>query len=51
MAVLGGWTCLGMSKSASHLFDSRMPLTTGWNMERCEPLPENAFRLISARRE
>ena len=40
-----GLNLLGYVESASHL------LITGWNPERCEHMPENAFRLISARRK
>lgn len=45
-----GLNLLGYVESASHLLILDA-LTTGWNLERCEPMPENAFRLISARRK
>ncbi len=39
-----GLNLLGYVESASHLLIP-MPLTTGWNLERCEPMPENASGL------
>ncbi len=39
-----GLNLLGYVESASHLLILDA-LTTGWNLERCEPMPENAFRL------
>ena len=45
-----GLNLLGYVESASHLLILNA-IDYGWTPERCEPMPENAFRPISARRK